>query len=575
MRVLSVAYWYHFGFLIISTALLAFGVSGVVLTLWSKLREQVPLDRALATISIAFGVVGIASYWLMQRIPFDPFALLADRTQLVFMPLFYIVAGAPFFCSGLGIGLLLSRGRAQVDRLYAADLVGAGAGCAFIVLITPIFGGAGSVVIAVAVGFLSAAIFGFRNARAIAITGVALGVLAIPLAFYADELMPISVNASKRHPVQPPDQMPIYTAWNAFSRVDVFDLPAMPEAGRPDPGMSIIIDAGAAGTAIPDLNGGARAYLRHSTNYRPTGVAYVGKLHPNVLIIGSGSGREVLEALDYGAQSITAVEINPIVNDIVASRMRTPWGELFNQPEVHLVTEDGRSFIRRSHEKYDLIISMQTMTDAAVTSGALTMSETYLFTREAFDDYYDHLTQDGVLLITRPPTQIVKLFATIREVFEKRGLGDPAHNLFAFQGPLAPYGHALFNTGLLFKKSPWTTDELQTVTERLGVGHPERWFGQSPQIFYSHLMSGPQAQSWSWFSRALFETLSTPDLRTLYSAYREDLSPATDDRPFINQIIRWRSLRPYDFGQVFFASNLGSSTVVQPVAEVMLVTMLI
>src|SRR5579862_5940783 len=452
MRVLSVAYWYHFGFLIISTALLAFGVSGVVLTLWSKLREQIPLDRALAVISIAFGLVGIASYWLMQRIPFDPFSLSTDRMQLIFMPLFYIVSGAPFFCSGLGIGLLLSRGRAEVNRLYAADLIGAAAGCAFIVLVTPIFGGAGSVLIAIAVGFLAAAIFGFRNARKIAITGAVLSVLAIPLAFYADAIMPISVIASKRHPVQPEGQTPIYTGWNAFSRVDVYDLPALPEAGRPDPGKSIIIDAGAAGTAIPDLSAGARAYLRRSTEYRPTGIEYVGKQHPNVLIIGSGSGREVLEALDFGARSVTAVEINPIVNDIVASRMRDAWGDLFNQPEVHLVTEDGRSFIRRSHEKYDVIVSMQTMADAAVTSGALTMSETYLFTREAFDDYYDHLTSDGILLITRPPTQIVKLFATIREEFEKRGLGDPAKNLFAFTGPLAPYGHALFNTGLLFKK---------------------------------------------------------------------------------------------------------------------------
>src|SRR5262245_11495433 len=115
--------------------------------------------------------------------------------------------------------------------------------------------------------------------------------------------------------------------------------------------------------------------------------------------------------------------------------MRYAWGGLFDQSEIKLVTEDGRSFVRRSKEKYDLIISIQTMTAAAVTSGALTMSEAYMFTREAFSDYVDHLTPDGVILITRGFDQIVKLFATAREVFEERGLGSPGNHLLAFEGP--------------------------------------------------------------------------------------------------------------------------------------------
>src|SRR5438045_8751959 len=76
-RVLSVALWYHFGFLVISTALLGFGASGVVLALWTNLRERIPLDRALAVLSLLFGVVTVISFWTMQRIPFDPFSLLA------------------------------------------------------------------------------------------------------------------------------------------------------------------------------------------------------------------------------------------------------------------------------------------------------------------------------------------------------------------------------------------------------------------------------------------------------------------------------------------------------------------
>jgi hypothetical protein len=87
-RVLSVARWYHFGFLVISTALLRFGAAGVVLALWHGLREHAALDRTLALLALLFGVLTVVCFWLLQRIPFDPFSLLAERRQLLFMLLY-------------------------------------------------------------------------------------------------------------------------------------------------------------------------------------------------------------------------------------------------------------------------------------------------------------------------------------------------------------------------------------------------------------------------------------------------------------------------------------------------------
>ena len=378
------------------------------------------------------------------------------------------------------------------------------------------------------------------------------------------------MSTGKWHPLRPPDRAPVYTAWNTFSRVDLYDLPGVPEKGWPDPGFSIIIDEGA-GTGIGDLSGGVHEYLRFS-HYNPTGIPYVGKHHPKVLILGSGAGREVLEALHFGARSITAVDINPIINDIVARQMRSAWGGLFDQPQVKLITEDGRSFVRRSKEKYDVIISIQTMTAAAITSGALAMSEAYMFTREAFSDYVNHLTPDGVILITRGLDQIVKLFATAREVFEERGLGSPGNHLLAFEGPLAPFGHQLFNQAFLFKRSPWTTEELRMLYERLGVGHPEKWFGLTPKIYYSPGMGLPSSQD-RW-PGLLAEVLAVPNLDAFYSAHREEFSPATDDRPFFNQMVRWAGLRAGDFYGIFVMGTHGG-VIGRPVAEVMLIVMLV
>ena len=74
-RVLSVSLWYHFGFLVISTALLGFGASGVMLALWTGLRERQDLDRALAVCALAFAVCVVLSFRLMRWIPFDPFSV--------------------------------------------------------------------------------------------------------------------------------------------------------------------------------------------------------------------------------------------------------------------------------------------------------------------------------------------------------------------------------------------------------------------------------------------------------------------------------------------------------------------
>ena len=569
-RVLSVANWYHFGFLVVSTALLGFGASGVTLSLWTKLREETSLDHALTRLSLLFGFVSLASFWLMQRIPFHPFRLLLDRSQLAYTLLYYLVLAAPFFCSGLAISLLLTRGGREVNRLYAADLVGAGLGCAAICGVMPAFGGSGSVVVAAALGILAALAFNSFRLSRLTLFGSIVGLGFLAFAFVAGQALPIRVIPEKRHPLLPVGETPIYTKWNTFSKIDLYDAPAVPEEGRPDPGYSIIIDAGAAGTAIPDLKMGVRNYLANSPQYHPAGLAYIGKKHPKVLIIGSGAGREVLEGLYFGASSITAVEINPIINDIVTHRMRDHWGGLFEQPEVKVVTEDGRSFVRRSKEKYDAIISIQTMSDAALTSGALSLSETYILTREAFEDYWNHLTPDGTLLVTRPTYQIPRLFATTRELFDREGLGSPAANLLAFRGVVAPFGHRQFLTGFLLQKSPLQREEVDTIAKRLGVGQKEQWgdTGQ-PEIYYS-----PFGAPSDEFQTLLADLAKSPDLKRIYSSSTELLRPATDDRPFFNQRRRWSRVGPGAIRSVLGAGQKGDVDA-QPVAEVTLLVLLI
>ena len=558
-RVLSVASWYHFGFLVISTALLGFGVSGVVLSLWKNLRDSIPLDRALAVISLLFGFVTLVSFALMQRIPFQPFELLNDHKQFIYMLLYYVMLAAPFFCSGLAISLLLTRGGRAVNGLYAADMVGGGIACVAVCLTMPLFGGSGSVVVAALFGTLAALSFNsFRISKLTLIASVTACAMLV-LAFFAERALPIVVNPAKRlHPLFPQQASPIYTKWNSFSKIDLYPAPNL-DPSHPAPGFySIIIDGGTAGTGMVDLSMGVRTYLANP-DYHPAGVAYAGKTTPRVLIIGSGAGREVLEALYYGASSVTAVEVNPITTDIVTKRFRDHWGGLFEQPEVHLVTDEGRSFVRRSNEKYDVIISVDTFSGTALASGALTLTESYILTREAFEDYWNHLTPNGVLLVTGYDT--TKLISTARAMSDKLGVSDPANHMFVYRGLGAAFGHSNLNSGFILQKSPLNPAEVAEMAQRAGVvggNNPED--PHQPTILYS-----PFAEPHDPLQTLLADLAKSPDLKKIYAQADSYLYPATDDKPFFHQTQRWGlhslGFRKY-FGSGFYTARNAQVTLV-------------
>jgi len=572
-RVLSVAMFYHFGFLVISTALLGVGVSGVVVTLWRELRERIPLDQALAWIATLFGLLTLACFWLMQRIPFDPFALFLDRRQWLFISVYYVVLAAPFFCSGLALALLFTRGTRQIHYLYAFDLFGAGVGCGALALIMPAFGGSGSVAIAAAFGVMAAVFFGLSRGRAGSILRISLCVGIAVLALYANGLLPIAVTPGKillR-------SKPLFTAWNTFSRIDVFEIPAQPEQHAPAI-RRIIYDSGTAVTSMHDMSIGVREYLsRHKedADYR-SGIAYVGKQAPKVLIIGSGAGAQVLDALHFGAADITAVEVNPIINDIVLHRMGDFWGGLFSQPEVHLVTDEGRSFVRRSREKFDAIISVHTISNAALASGALALSENYVLTREAFEDYLDHLSPDGVIYFTRPEPQIARLFATAREALANRGAQDFPSHFYAFRIPpddaeRKRFGsnRPSFRAGLLVKKSPFTPDEIRQIEALQGVAHQWNETSVPPaEMLYSPFQTT---------GKSLYRTLlTTTNLPAVYRSEAQQLVPATDDRPFFNHQTRWSSISAAMVRELFAERLFGGLALGdRPIAEVSLLVLLV
>ena len=180
-------------------------------------------------------------------------------------------------------------------------------------------------------------------------------------------------------------------------------------------------------------------------------------------MIGPGGGRDLVSALVFGAGQVDGVEINPIIaNDVMRDRFREFSGGIYTHPRVRIAVDDGRSFVRRAPDKYDVIQASLVDTWAATAAGAYTLTENSLYTVEAFNDYLDHLTDRGILTITRWVFDGLRLVSLAQEVCEARGCSAADQLAIVRQKDVATF---------LFKKTPFTAGEiaqLRSIAAELG-----------------------------------------------------------------------------------------------------------
>jgi len=567
-RVMSVSLWYHFGFLVISTALLGFGTAGVVLASWKNLREHYNLNKSLTWLSILFSVVTVSSFYLLQKIPFNPFSIATDSRQLYIMPLYYVTISAPFFISGLIISLLFTRISKDMSRLYAVDLIGAAIGCLIIVWTMPNFGGNGSVIMAAALGAL--ATLAFSDKLFYRAFGLLLSVICIITSINVDNIIPISISENKRNPERKLE--PIHKEWNTFSFIEIFDYPANPENDFPG-SRRFVIDGGTAATGMWNMTEGVEAALEKypGDSLYESNVAYLHIPNPSILNIGSGGGQEVLDGLHKNAKKITCVEINPIINKTVKYTMNEYWGGMFNLPNVELITEEGRNFINRSDEKFDVVVSSHTISNAAVASGALGLSENFILTKEAFDEYLEHLTPNGTIYFTRPESHMERLFTTGREAMADIGVTDFTKHFYCFAIPSGNENATSFVAYFVMKKSPFTEQEVSDMESfRLSL-HTEIDGMIIPyKLLYSPYNDG--------ISNIFDKIVTTSDLKELYSTTEKQIAPATDNKPFFNQHVSWSNIGWHSIKDVFSQNDPRNARMAlenKPIAEVTLLIILI
>ena len=255
---------------------------------------------------------------------------------------------------------------------------------------------------------------------------------------------------------------------------------------------------------------------------------------PDVLILGSGGGTDVLLALQQGAKQIDAVELDPDIVDLVRMDFNDAAGRIYDRPKVRVHIAEARGFVARSADRYDLIMLPLLDSFSATSAGTLSLSEGFVYTREAFELYLDHLQPDGFLTISRwlklPPRDSLKLMATARSALERKGHAHPETHLALLR--------SWDTTLLLAKNSPLAPKEIAAIKAFTA--------GRSFDLVYLPGLQAGEANTANILTEPYFyqgaAALVGPARESFLRRYKFDLAPATDDRPYFFDFFKWRSL---------------------------------
>jgi len=450
-RIFSAAIWYHYAFVAVSVALLGLGASG--------LAVQYGLKRIKGNWAENLAIVSALA--IVAFIPITLYVMHALASQTVYLPLFMFLFTVPFFLIGIIISAAFNAFAAVAGKLYAADLIGASAGALLVVLFLILTGGEGAALIVGVIAAITATIFSriTKNMKKMIVSLAFVG-FAASLVFinYNTQILaiPTDPTALKDLPIylrENPGSKIVKTQWNSFSRIDVV------EGGKGDEGLAakIFIDGGA-GTNIISWDGNAKGRQELTTwmHYLP----YKMMEDPKVLVIGSGGGRDVVAALVSGSKDVTSVEINPIIFETVKS-YGDKAGDVYTHEYVRAYIEEGRSFITRTPENYDIIYIPFVDTWASVSSGGLGVSENFLYTIEGFQQYYDHLTDRGKIVTVRWLIDTPRFVSTYVKLLEQNGVPQDEVYKHLIIATADSYEQDPSGTVVVFSKSPFTEEEIE------------------------------------------------------------------------------------------------------------------
>lgn len=526
-RILSVALVSHFAFAAISLAMFGLGLSGLAVYLFPNRFGIERFDAQLVRYAALFGVSAALAVPVFLHINVVQTISVIGFVEL---SLVYILLAVPFFFGGICVSLVLTHGAARIGRVYFADLAGASLGCLAVILAMEL---ASAPMVAVIVATLATvvslllALSVAPRRPAASLTALVAVLIVLALGAGTDLLRMVYIKGNVTQP-------PRVEHWNSFSRVTAFESPNL-NAAQILPLAAPLADRTGdqyPKTMVLDIDGGAWAPMTNFSGdfaplhfFRQSILYTVHHLRPSteVLIIGAGAGRDILGAKVFGQPSVLGLELNPLMRRMVQEDLGAYSGRPYTLPGVEVIVDEARSRLSSLPQgKFGIVQLSLIDTFTLNASGGLVFSENYLYTLEAFREYFRRLKDDGIFVVTRYyapqyPVELLRLAGLARAAWEAEGVARPADNIVLL-------GQAM-NFTVLAKRTPYTEDELAQVEKVAAMNGMD--------VLYRPGLEGPGYAQ-------VGTLLTTDDFNGFVDAYPFLIGPPTDDRPFFFHMLRGR-----------------------------------
>ena len=550
IRLFSIIHWHHFAFMVISIALLGYGVSGSLITVFQR-RLLDNYDSVFIGNILLFGLSSISCFIIVQHLPFNTLEILWDSSQWQRLLLSYLLLTLPFFFVANALALTLMRYHQHIPQVYGIDLIGAGLGAVLVMVLLQIF--TPDIVLRVLALFgLSAGFFALTNfsARYKQLTVAVLLVGMIAIVLTPQRWLDLSLSEYKglAQTLLIKDASLLQSHSSPVSQTSVVESPLIPF--RHAPGMSLQSPAGPPEQLAVFRDGDEMTAIDHVTDkksleyhdYMSSALPYhVHRSPRNVLILYSATGTQILQAHLHEIPEIDAVEPDVQLTQLITETFADyyDWHKLKDKVKIHTISARGMAVTQK---KYDLIIIGPSGSSAGGSAGVHALSTSYDYTVEALQSYLKLLADDGLLSVTlwtsTPARGNLKLFATAVEAMKKAGIDNPENNIAWIRS---------WNTAtLLLKNTALTTEQINAVREfsqtrsfdlawlnGLQSDEANRFQQLQEPVFYlaarSILKQGDSKESGSRF----------------IEQYKYDIQASTDNIPYFNNYFRWSSLKEF------------------------------
>jgi len=427
-RILSMTLTYHFVFFAISLAMLGTGLGGLVTHLCTRNNKSFKY------------IMGSFAFLYTLSLPLTTLLFTTlSKTFLINTPsLIAFVFFFPFLFIGAlfsGIFRIFSERSAFI---YGSDLAGAALGSIGVIFMGNLLGIIHTEVIIIILALLSSLIImtSFSKPHKYLASGTLLFTLVILIAFaltYSPSFLihkffTISNPTKEIYQTLQDSSLKgklIRTIWSSFGRTDVVHF-------EPRPNMMHIYIDGTAGSPMYYFSGNinnpgepAQKLVSNFSGNIP--LTYLDENEKDTaLIIGPGGGRDVLLALLHKFKKITAVEVNKDILEVLREFSWFNGGIIEKFENIQFVHDEGRSFLHRQNERYDLIMLSLPITASIRTLDAFSLTENYLFTTDSIQDYLNHLTPEGqVVVVCHGDFEIARLFSLVLTNFSRQGISIP------------------------------------------------------------------------------------------------------------------------------------------------------